>query len=260
MSYPHVARRTLVNGLAELRNAYTVKSWLLGWMSRLAAQVTFFALVGHALGSPELTRYLAVGNAVVLACLESTIVVLSVNDERAHGTFGLLAASPTGHVPVLMTRGLQWAVTGMVSSTVALITVPLIVGVPIPSGSLVAALPLMWLISLTSYCYGCALCGLVLRHPQLDWLILNVGYLVVMTLCGVNVPVSFWPDWISWLPQILPVTHGLLAVRTVLDGGSGVATQVALEVLVGAGWLLVGVISLRRFVDRGRRDGTIEFG
>jgi ABC-2 type transport system permease protein len=260
MTYAYVLRRTLANGFAELRNAYTVRTWLLGWMLRLAAQVTFFALVGRALHSADMTRYLAVGNAVVLACLESTIVVISCNDERAHGTFSLLIASPVGHVPVLLARGLHWVLTGMVSSTVALVTVPVLVGTPLPWGRLVAAIPLMWIVSFTSYAYGCALCGLVLRHPQLDWLILNVGYLTVMTLGGVDVPVSFWPTWLSWVSDILPVTHGLMAVRAVLDGGPGVAGQVVRELAVGAGWLLVGVFSLRRFTDRGRRNGTIEFG
>ncbi|GAA3438040.1 ABC transporter permease [Kutzneria kofuensis] len=256
----HVVRRTAVNCVAELRGAYTLKTWVFGWLVRMLAQVTFFALVGRLVGTPDAVRYLAVGNAVVLACLESTIVVLSVNDERAQGTLPLLAASPVGHTPVFLARGLQWAATGMVSSTVALLAVPAVLGVQYPVDRLLAALPVVWLVGLASYGYGCALAGLVLRFGRIDWLVLNVGYLLVMTLAGVNVPVAFWPGWLSWVAEILPVTHGLAAVRAVLDGTPGVLGGVVLEAAVGLAWLVVAYAGHRRFIAAGRRRGTIEFG
>jgi ABC-2 type transport system permease protein len=260
MTTLYVVRRTAVNCLAELRAAYTVRTWVLGWLLRMVAQVTFFALVGKMIGTPEAVRYLAVGNAVVLACLESVIVVFSVNDEREQRTLPLLVASPAGHVPVFLARGMHWVVTGMVSATVALIAVPALLGAPLPAGRLAASLPILWLVSIASYGYGCALGSIVLRSPQTDWLVLNVGYLVVMTLAGVNVPVSFWPGWLSWLAQLLPVTHGLAAIRAVLSGAGPVLPNVLLEVVVGAGWLAVAYLGHRRFIRHGRLKGTIEFG
>jgi ABC-2 type transport system permease protein len=260
MTTVYVVRRTAVNCVAELRSAYTLRTWVLGWLVRMIAQVTFFALVGRMVGTAGAVRYLAVGNAVVLACLESVIVVLSLNDEREQRTLPLLAVSPAGHVPVLLARGMHWIVTGMASSSIALVTVPVLLGVPERPGALLSCLPILWLISLTSYCYGCGLSSIVLRLPRLDWIVLNVGYLVVMTLGGVDVPIGFWPGWLSWLAQVLPVTHGLAAIRAVLDGHGVALPEVALEVAVGAGWFVAACLGHRRFIEAGRMKGNIEFG
>jgi ABC-2 type transport system permease protein len=73
--------------------------------------------------------------------------------------------------------------------------------------------------------------------------------------------VSFWPEWLQAAVQVLPLTHGLQAVRELLDGASvpDVLPNVAAELAVGAGWLVVTLVAYRRFVARARRDGTLDF-
>ena len=79
--------------------------------------------------------------------------------------------------------------------------------------------------------------------------------------CGVSVPLSFWPDSVQLIVQFLPVTHGLQAIRLVLDGASAgaVLEQAALEAAVGLGWLVVAIITMDRMANAGRADGSIEF-
>jgi hypothetical protein len=98
--------------------------------------------------------------------------------------------------------------------------------------------------------------------PQFNWLALNVGYLSVMTVSGVNVPVDFWPGPVQAVANLLPVTHGLLAVRQVLDGGSlaAAAPQVGAELLVAAGWLAASWLSYHRFFRRARITGSFDVG
>jgi ABC-2 type transport system permease protein len=83
-----------------------------------------------------------------------------------------------------------------------------------------------------------------------------------MALCGVQVPVVFWPGWVQAVAGLLPVRHGLLGVRALLDGAPAgtVARHAALEAAVGLGWLLVAALTFRRLAESGRRDGSIEFG
>jgi ABC-type uncharacterized transport system permease subunit len=102
----------------------------------------------------------------------------------------------------------------------------------------------------------------VAQFPQFNWLALNVGYLSVMTVSGVNVPVDFWPGPVQAVANLLPVTHGLLAVRQVLDGGSlaAAAPQVGAELLVAAGWLAASWLSYRRFFRRARITGSFDVG
>ena len=64
------------------------------------------------------------------------------------------------------------------------------------------------------------------------------------------------------LAGLLPVTHGLDAVRGVLDDAPAatVLRDIGLEgVLVGAGWLALALLTFQRLADAGRRDGSIVF-
>jgi ABC-2 type transport system permease protein len=79
-------------------------------------------------------------------------------------------------------------------------------------------------------------------------------------ICGVVVPVAFWPSWVQALAAVLPVTHGLSATRLMLAGGrpADVAVGFLLEAAVGACWLVLGVLTLDRTVHAARRTGAIE--
>ncbi len=41
---------------------------------------------------------------------------------------------------------------------------------------------------------------------------------MVEAFCGVNVPVRFWPAIVHTVVQVVPLTHGLAAIRSVLSG------------------------------------------
>lgn len=246
-------------GLAEFRTLYTVRSWLAGWLVRMTAQVAFFGSIGLLLDSSERVQYLLVGNAVVLVCLEATIVVIFVSSERYQGTLELLVSSPTGPAAVFLGRGLNWVVTGIVTSGVTLAVLLPLFGAPLTVGAFFGCVPVLVAIGLSSHFYGSALASITLRYPQVAWLVLNVGYLLVMTLAGVNVAVSYWPAPLEALAQVLPVTHGLEAVRGVIDSASVAETLVGVgkELAVGLGWSLVAAASYEAFVRGARRSGSL---
>lgn len=254
-------RESAVFAVAEMRATHTLLTYVFGWLLRLVLQTVFFALVAGYVGTQDSVRYSLVGNAVVLACLESMIVVLMMVQERSTGTLPLLAACPTSHVPVYLGRGLHWMVSGLVSSCTAFIVLPFLLGVALPWPRAALCLPVIMLVCVSSYCYGCVLGAIGLRYMGVTWLLLNLGYLPVMAICGVNVPLSFWPWPLHALAEVLPVTHGLLAVRGVLaaNPASEVLTQVALEAAVGAGWLAVAWFAIDGVVRRGTVTGSLEF-
>jgi ABC-2 type transport system permease protein len=249
-------------GVDDFRSVYTWRSWLAGWLLRMLAQVAFFGSIGLLVGSRAEIGYLLVGNAVVLVCLEATIVVISVSVERFQGTLPLFAASPASPMLVYLGRGLHWMGTGLATSVVTLTLLPPLFGLPLSPPRVAACLPVLVVIAVSSYCYGSFLASLVARFPQFNWLALNVGYLAVMTVAGVNVPVDFWPGPVQAVANLLPVTHGLLAVRRLLDGGglAAAAPQVGAELLVGAGWLVASWLSYRRFFRRSRVTGSFDVG
>jgi ABC-2 type transport system permease protein len=257
-----IGRQSLVFAVAQMRATHTWVTWTFGWLGRLLVQVVFFALIGGFVGSRTTLQYVLVGNMVMLCCLESMIVVLAMAEERSTGTLALLTIAPASHVPIYLSRGLHWLASGIVSSLTAWLVLPLLLGVGLPWPRAALAIPMIVLIAITSYCYGCFLGTVALRRLGLTWIALNFGYLPIMAFCGVNVPTSFWPRWVQAIGDVLPVTHGLHAIRATLAGAPApfILRQLCLELLVGAGWLAIAAYSVGRVVRHGMAAGTLDFG
>lgn len=257
-----VLRHAAASGFADFAAIYTWRTWTVGWLSRVLWQVAFYALVGRLLGSPVQGRFLLVGNAVMIAALESMFVIASTTWERRAGTLPLLLIAPGHPALVFAGRSVQWLVSGTATALISLYGLGLAFGVPWNPGRALAAVPLVVLVSLATYCFGLALAGLVLRTMGLRNVVANLVQLTLMTVCGVQVPVTFWPSWVGRVASVLPLTHGLSGVRGLLAGApaSSVAHQAGLEAAVAVCWLAVAMLTFRRLVDHGRRDGTIEFG
>lgn len=258
-----IAYQTAIFAIADMRAVHSWRTWTFGWFARLVTQVIFFAMIGRFVGDAATMQYVLVGNVVVLVCLESMIVVLSMVDERSAGTLPLLMVAPTSHVPIYFGRGVHWLASGMASSLISWSVLPPLLGVPLPWPNGLYAAPMILVVGISSYCYACFLASFAIRWPGLEWIFLNLGYLPIMAFCGINVPMSFWPGWLAAAVHAFPVTNGLLAIRATLLVDRGVLPVVgslAAEVLVGACWALLAAFSIRRVAVRGRMDGSLEFG
>ncbi|MFJ8162626.1 ABC transporter permease [Streptomyces sp. NPDC096136] len=249
------------NAWADLRAVYTWKTWIFGWLGRMLAQVTFFTLLGKAVGGPSGAEYLVLGNALMTCVIESLSVVASSGWERAAGTLGLLAASPARITSVFVGRSLQWPVSGTGTSLVALFALGPLFGLDWEPGQVLPAVGLVVLTALGSYCFGLFLAALVLNASGLRNVVSNVGYLLMMAVCGVQVPVAYWPAWVGVVAEAVPLTHTLAALRALVrgDGAAAVAGHAAAGALVGLGWLAAAHLAFGLQLARGRRAGTIEF-
>jgi ABC-2 type transport system permease protein len=255
-------RYALATGIADYSTMYTWRTWTAGWLSRVLCQVAFFALIGRLLDSPSATAFLLVGNAVVMAAVESCFVTASTTWERRSGTLPLLVASPAGPLLAFGARSLFWPVSGTLTASISLFVLAPLFGVPLPLPAALLAVPLIALVALATYTFALTLSGYVLRAMEARNVVGNVAHLSLMALCGVQIPVVFWPGWVQAVASVLPVRHGLLGVRALLAGepGGTVLRHAALEAAVGVGWLAVAALTFRRLAEHGRRDGSIEFG
>jgi ABC-2 type transport system permease protein len=256
-----VLRVATATARADLAAMYTWRTWLAGWLLRVLAQVTFFALIGTLLQSPETARYLAIGNAVGIVVLEAMLVVASTAWERSAGTLPLLVAAP-GRLPlVFVGRSVQWLADGTACACIAFFVVGALFDVPVAKWRMVGVVPLVALIGASTYAFGLVAAGWALKAVGLRNVVSNMGYLALMIVTGVQVPLTYWPGWLQGVAQVLPVTHGLSAVRALVAGSawSVALRQAALEVTVGAGWLVLALATFRHLAESGRRDGSIEF-
>lgn len=256
-----VLRWAAVVGFAELRAIYTWRTWVFGWLIRMLAQVAFFALLATVVGQPDRVQFLVVGNAVMVAALEATVVLTSTADERVNGTLPLLVAAPHSHITVFLGRGVHWLATGLASSTVAFGVSALLFDLVLPWPSVFLVPPLTLLAAASTYTLGTFVAAFAMWAPHLSRILMNMTYMTMMVICGVNVPVTFWPAWVQAVANMLPLTHGLAAVRGVLAGAPWrwVGGQVLAEALVAAGWCLAAIASYRYLADHARRNGAIEF-
>lgn len=130
---------------------------------------------------------------------------------------------------------------------------------PQPSAAL-AAFPLVVLVCASTFGFALFMGSLIGRWVKLRNVALDVSGTLLLAFCGATVPTSFWPAPVGAAAQLLPMTHGLSAIRGVLGSTSGaeVFLQAALELVVGAGWLLAALSLMQRMAERGREDGAIE--
>lgn len=256
-----IARYAFLSGARDYAAIYTWKSWLGGWLLRVLCQVAFFALIGRLLlGSDELAWFLLVGNAVMVAAMEGVWALNLVLWERNLGTLPLLVASPSSATFVYVSRGAYLIIDGTISALAALLIIGFSFGMPFPWPEALLVLPLTLLVAVSAYLFGTFLGGIVLRVRIISNLVINVATVLLMALCGVNIALDSYPDYVRYVTEVLPVTHGLSAMRGALEGDlSQVLSNAALELAVAGLWLVLCLLTFGRFVERGRRDGSIEF-
>jgi ABC-2 type transport system permease protein len=256
-----VAWYAVLSGAHDYWSIFTLKSWLFGWCLRMISQVSFFALIGKLLQSDVQTQFFLVGNAIVVAAQAALFAMNMTTAERGNGTLSLLLASPSNPVVVFAARGVYIMADGVFSALLGLFILGPAFGLHFPFPRVLLVIPLTLLVGLCAYSFSTFLAGVIIKHRETTGLIVNSTYVTLMALCGVNVPVSFYPSWLEWISRCLPLTNGLEAIRDVIKGGawSSVAAHAGAELLVLAVWLALALATFGLFMRAGQRDGSLEY-
>jgi ABC-2 type transport system permease protein len=257
----NVVRSSVVSGAYDYFEIYTLKSWVAGWLVRVLSQITFFALIGRLLESEAQTHFLLIGNAIVIAGMGGIFALNMTTAERAYGTLSLLVASPSSPAVVFASRGVYVTADASFSALLGLIIVGAVFDLPIPWPEVLLVVPLTVLVGFSAYAFSTFLAGVVLRHREVNGLVVNATIVSLMTMCGINVPIDFFPAPLEAVATVLPITNGLEAIRDTLngEGASRIAANAAAEAAVMLGWLTLALATFGRFVGAGRRDGSLEF-
>ncbi len=247
-------------GWKEFRAINTWQTWSFGWFGRLIAQAAFFTLFGVWLHSRADVEFMAIGNAVMLVCMEALAVIPSMIGERYAGTLTLNVAAPGNLSFSRLARNAYCPVMGIISGTVAFFGLTAAFGVHLVWPATAFSPVLIALVSFTVYAFGFAVASVVLSFPSMTIVALNLSFLSIMTFCGVDVPASFWPLPIRVFAQAIPMTHGLIAVRALVAGSpvSMVLWNSVLALLAGIGWVAAGFAISAISVATGRRSGSLE--
>jgi ABC-2 type transport system permease protein len=249
-----------------LRGGVTSYRALFGWLNPWIAvpmfviaplfQLLFFAYLGRATDVASDT-YFVVGNALLAASLPGLLGMGgSITGERAAKTLGMLLSSPANRVALFLGRTLPAIANGFVVSAFCFLTGALVLHVHVAA----SALPRIALIIVVC-AFSCAALGLCTGAVGLrvrnvisgSWLLVPVLLLV----SGANVPLDRLPDWLQTIGAGLPLNHGIVAARDVVERGT-LGRAVLFELLVGIVYTSVGLLLLRAFEFESRRTASLE--
>jgi ABC-2 type transport system permease protein len=240
---------------------------LFGWLRPLdyaimmfiepAVQIIFFGLLGRF--GPEGTEFYIIGNAVRLMATSALFGATSVIiNERGQGTLTAILATPTPVAETFYARALLQGISGVLTGVFCIGLGVLLFDLDI-SGA-----PITWLlVGLLVTAISLSGLGLLLANLSLLGtdanLLLNVVFYGLIIFTGANVALADLPGPVATLAHALPMTHGLLAVRQVIDGDlTGLPYLLAMELLIGLAYAAAAVVLLRYAERRARRTGKLE--
>jgi hypothetical protein len=221
-------------------------------LPRPVLQYLFFVLLGGVLAGPEHLEFVLVGGPAVAPMLAAVMISDVPMTDRWSGTFAWIRSGRPHPFSLMLLRSLPYPVFGIVALVACVLIVPPVTGHPALTAQLARQLPLYALMAFSTCAAGLAVAMLSLG-TRADVLITNaLAYLILVT-GGVFLPPGRAP-LIDAVATVLPVHHGLIAVRAALDGGDWLGPALA-EVAVGAAWVAVGYVVLAVQIRRARRHG-----
>jgi ABC-2 type transport system permease protein len=144
---------------------------------------------------------------------------ISVTKEIERGTMEMLLAMPVNPVEIMLGKILPYVVVGAVQMAIVLVVATLLFHVPIV-GSLMTLIPLTLLFITANLAIGYTFSTIASNQVQ-AFQMSFMFFLPSLLLSGFLFPFRGMPDWAQDLGSILPLTHYLRVVRSVMLKGSG---------------------------------------
>jgi ABC-2 type transport system permease protein len=187
---------------------------------RIILQAIFFVILAKAAGGDELARYALIGNAVHVAVMYAVIFMdVVIEIEKWNDTLVYLIASPASWFPLLLGRSMTSYADAFLSTGIVFMVLIPMMSFQISLVNLFLSVPLI-LLTVASASTAGWLVGSIALPTRWGNLVSNMlGYFMIL-LCGINFPLTSLPAEVQAIGNLLPVTHGLLAIREVIDGAS----------------------------------------
>jgi ABC-2 type transport system permease protein len=230
------------------------------FMLTTAIQPVIFATIAFFMfraGRREETLLYAALGAGLMGIWSSTLFGSggAIQWQRWEGTLECIVVAPAPFLLVLLPLTVATASVGLYSVVATLLWGGLLFGVPLD-----IAHPLLFVAALPATVLSLGLLGLVLastfvlyRHANA---LSNLLEYPVWLVTGLLVPVSLLPGWAEPISWVLAPTWGVRAVRESAIGGDP-AFALAMTLVLGVGYLVIGFFTLRYFERKAREQATL---
>ena len=218
-------------------------------LPRFVLQALFFVILARTAGGPELARFALIGNVMSNAVITSLVMLgISIELEKWAGTLFLIIVVSVNWLPLMI----GWVTAGYLESllgvaTTFIVLTPFMAGADLPLDRLLLAAPVMLLTVATMSGLGW-LIGSITLPMRVGLLVSNMVAYLMFVVCGVNFPLEALPSAVQVFGRLLPMTHGLLAVRGIIDGATygDVALLLGVELVIGLVYAVVAWVVFRQ--------------
>lgn len=244
-------------GILEVRAAQPWRINLAAWWPRAILQCMFYVLLGQVLAGTEGREFMFVGGLAVIVMLFTITGVADVPmADKWFETYSRLRIGLLPVASVFLLRAVSWVVEAAIAVLLCLAIVGPLTGLHTLSLSLLPLLPLYGVMMVTS-----AVAGLAVVAPAVakraDVFVGNAAAAILTIFSGALIPPGLI-GWIDTIGTVLPLRHGLMAVRAALAGDPWLG-HLGWEVVVGIGWGVVAWLAYTRQARRARVTGTDDF-
>ena len=219
-------------------------------------QILFFAFIGSQYGNLDLDYYV-VGNAIQVVAVSGIFgVSMGVSGERWSGTLGYVFGSPSSKIYLFMVRSIVYLLDGLLGVLIGIVFGIIAFDLNLANTNIPVFIFSIIVVTFSTSAFG-LLVGSVSLISINSTFFNNSAYLLLLLLCGVNVPVSRFPLVVQGISYSLPLTRGLEAARMAIDSvdWSLIYPMLIRESLIGFLYLLIGSL-LFKFLEKKARQGA----
>jgi ABC-2 type transport system permease protein len=223
-------------------------------------QMLFFTFLGISATGRDSASFYIIGNAIQIAAVSGIYgVTFSVGGERWTGTLGYLFGTPANRMFLFLGRAFFHIIDGMLGVVLAFIWGIVLLGLDLSNTDLLA-LGLTIVVTTVSTSGLGLLMGCLSLITRNIMFVNNTVYFLLLVLSGANIPLDVLPGSMRTLSYALPLTRGIQAARTLIDGGafSQISADLLGELMIGLFYASVGYLLFRWFEIQAKRIGSLE--
>ncbi len=154
---------------------------------------------------------------------------MSIVWDREFGFLKEVLVAPIDRSAVAIGKSLGGATQAMIQGVVLMVLAPL-VGVSLTIGSVLAAIPLIFVLAFSLSALGVAIASRM-RSMQGFQVVMNFLMMPIFFLSGALFPLGGLPWWMTGLTFVDPAAYGMDPLRRVILGGGGPAHQQILDAM-----------------------------
>ena len=221
----------------------------------------FFATVAFFMfeqgGDPQSLVYAGLGAAVMGIWTATSVAAGSaLQRERWHGTLELLVAAPAHFSLVLLPIGLATSTIGIYCMATTLLWGRVVFGIDLPLED-----PLLFALAVPATLLSIGALGFLMAVAfarfRYAWALGSLTEYPVWLICGFLVPLTLLPDWVRPISWVLAPTWGMDAIRQSSTGVGSPVDDILMCLLLGAAYVLIGVLGTNAVLRAARARATL---